>query len=983
MPDSGTLSIRLALEGGDQVRQQLQQIGEEGDKSLKRVGDGADQASAKLERAFSRLAQQLDPGIKAQAQLEKGTGTLNAALASGLTTQSEHARLMDLLKSRWTEGAAAVEISRREVISFARALATGNLGEGATALARMGASASGLAGGMLGLAAAAVAIPGIFAAAAIRAEEANADALKFETTIRGLGGAFGAAGAQVQKFAADLAKGSPFSEAETSKAAAALLTFEGVSVSAFEEILPLAKDLAAVTGSALPAAAEQLARAYTGDFEAIRKLDQELHLQLSPHQLEQIRTLEEQNRTTDAARIAFAVLEARLKGLADAGMTPASKATKTLGDAWRDFLDALGGAGSTKVLTTTLGWLTQMAKGAADLAEQVKGAGAALGILMDEAAKTPAQRAGSVVGRDIPLPPVPPPIPPRNAPAGLAGGPPGSGAGTPGDIAAYNKAVADLDKKLEEEVAALGRVEAAAGKEGAAALRARLEAEAGNLATAESVRKHIDAAVAIQTHIDAIKKAAEEQKKFDDALKGAKGLVAGQQQENLDLAGLAAASAVSSAAEQAQRRLQEGSTAFADKFAAAKTSEQVAALDREYAAYLRLLEARDRYDQQTRSNDEDRRLAQTLAERQLELSLMGADATLRAQKLADLRLENELVEEGYEVGTAAFDQELRKRKEIADQIAATTVAIKQQTEAQKQSGEALRQFADELGSAFERFASASGSTRDRMKGLEQDLAKLLAQQLVFKPFETELQNLFSPASQQKPMGGLFGALLGWLGLGGAGAQGSGLDASATALDGSAEALTQAASALAEAASALGGGSATGAAGAGAGGGGLFGGIGSFFSSLFGGGGGGGVVGGTAAAMDPASFFGFAGLGFAKGGAWDLGGIRKFAAGDVFGSPALFNIGMMGESGPESIMPLARTPGGALGVRALGGGGGHTFYIDARGAQDPRATEAAIERVMARNVPGIVRLASSTAVGATFGAINQGGRAAQISGRGRR
>src|SRR5579883_3224365 len=413
MPDSGTLSIRLALEGGDQVRQQLQQIGEEGDKSLKRVGDGADQASAKLERAFSRLAQQLDPGIKAQAQLEKGTGTLNAALASGLTTQSEHARLMDLLKSRWTEGAAAVEISRREVISFARALATGNLGEGATALARMGASASGLAGGMLGLAAAAVAIPGIFAAAAIRAEEANADALKFETTIRGLGGAFGAAGAQVQKFAADLAKGSPFSEAETSKAAAALLTFEGVSVSAFEQILPL----------------------------------------------------EEQNRTTDAARIAFAVLEARLKGLADAGMTPASKATKTLGDAWRDFLDALGGAGSTKVLTTTLGWLTQMAKGAADLAEQVKGAGAALGILMDEAAKTPAQRAGSVVGRDIPLPPVPPPIPPRNAPAGLAGGPPGSGAGTPGDIAAYNKAVADLDKKLEEEVAALGRVEAAAGKE--------------------------------------------------------------------------------------------------------------------------------------------------------------------------------------------------------------------------------------------------------------------------------------------------------------------------------------------------------------------------------------------------------------------------------------------------------------------------------------------------------------------------------------
>jgi len=210
MPDSGTLSIRLALEGGDQVRQQLQQIGTEGEQNLNRVGAGADQASSKLDKAFSRLAQQLDPGIRAQAQLEKGTGTLNAAFSAGLTTQTEHARLMDLLRARWTDGAAAIEVSRREVISLARALSTGNFSEGATALARMGLGATGLAGGMLLTVGAGATFVGVLIAAALRAEEADRAALKFETTIRGMGFVFGGTGAQVQKFAADLAKSGLF-----------------------------------------------------------------------------------------------------------------------------------------------------------------------------------------------------------------------------------------------------------------------------------------------------------------------------------------------------------------------------------------------------------------------------------------------------------------------------------------------------------------------------------------------------------------------------------------------------------------------------------------------------------------------------------------------------------------------------------------------------------------------------------------------------
>jgi lambda family phage tail tape measure protein len=63
------------------------------------------------------------------------------------------------------------------------------------------------------------------------------------------------------------------------------------------------------------------------------------------------------------------------------------------------------------------------------------------------------------------------------------------------------------------------------------------------------------------------------------------------------------------------------------------------------------------------------------------------------------------------------------------------------------------------------------------------------------------------------------------------------------------------------------------------------------------------------------------LGFAHGGAFD-GGVQKFATGGVVGRPTMFPMrggraGLMGEAGPEAIMPLARLPGGDLGVKSSG------------------------------------------------------------------
>jgi len=69
--------------------------------------------------------------------------------------------------------------------------------------------------------------------------------------------------------------------------------------------------------------------------------------------------------------------------------------------------------------------------------------------------------------------------------------------------------------------------------------------------------------------------------------------------------------------------------------------------------------------------------------------------------------------------------------------------------------------------------------------------------------------------------------------------------------------------------------------------------------------------------------GVLGNGFAKGGAFVQGQVMPFARGGVVSHPTTFPMrggtGLMGEAGPEAIMPLTRGPDGSLGVRALGAG----------------------------------------------------------------
>lgn len=96
--------------------------------------------------------------------------------------------------------------------------------------------------------------------------------------------------------------------------------------------------------------------------------------------------------------------------------------------------------------------------------------------------------------------------------------------------------------------------------------------------------------------------------------------------------------------------------------------------------------------------------------------------------------------------------------------------------------------------------------------------------------------------------------------------------------------------------------------------------------------------------------------YAQGGAFTQGRVMPFAKGGVVTSPTTFPMrgatGLMGEAGPEAIMPLTRSADGRLGVQAQAGGTVHvTMNIttpDVQGFQRSQSQIAAqMSRVMSR------------------------------------
>ena len=104
---------------------------------------------------------------------------------------------------------------------------------------------------------------------------------------------------------------------------------------------------------------------------------------------------------------------------------------------------------------------------------------------------------------------------------------------------------------------------------------------------------------------------------------------------------------------------------------------------------------------------------------------------------------------------------------------------------------------------------------------------------------------------------------------------------------------------------------------------------------------------------------------ADGGAWQGGSqIQAYADGGVIGGPTTFPMsggktGLMGEAGPEAIMPLKRGSNGKLGVQMEGGGGDNivinqSFNFQANG-------DDSVKKLIAQAAPKIADMAKASVI----------------------
>ncbi len=94
------------------------------------------------------------------------------------------------------------------------------------------------------------------------------------------------------------------------------------------------------------------------------------------------------------------------------------------------------------------------------------------------------------------------------------------------------------------------------------------------------------------------------------------------------------------------------------------------------------------------------------------------------------------------------------------------------------------------------------------------------------------------------------------------------------------------------------------------------------------------------------------LPFADGAPFSQGRVMPFASGGIVSGATPFGmrggLGVMGEAGPEAIMPLARGADGKLGVRGTGGGGATiVMNINTPDAESFRRSQSQIAAQMSR------------------------------------
>lgn len=993
------LGVRVGLSGDDEVQAKLQAIGDAGDKHFGRVGDAADKASAKLQASLDKLTRSVDPAAAAASRMASGQDTLNKAQAAGLITSDEQQRLMGLLGQRVTEMTERIEVSRREVTSFAKALAEGRLGEAGTAFSRIAIGALSLTNPLTAVAALVAVLGGAF----IKAGNDSVDALNRIKGAIALSGNFaGITSGNALGLARQLDAGTTLSYSGAEGVLTGLIGSGQVPRENLGPAAALVPNMAAATGGSLDDAKKTLISLLSDPANAAKVLEESMHA-LDAAQRRQIEDLAETGHSAEAQRLIIDALTGQFKGLSKSTEDLSDRIGKFLSDTWSSIGTASRGPRNTDERIAQLRGFANAGQGydsaqqrADDQAELTRllaqktaeEGNAAQSAQSGQDTKTIEQALAVAKGFDL--------VDERsqklskdfelvdnalNAALARGGASPDQirelqaarvrlGTAKDNQLDPDQEILRQLAEEMQVALAPL-RDRAALTGENRLTDEFRRNAASGNpqsMAIYQAGQNTLGAQLAQPTHdaIEALEAQAEAERRLAAAWD--QGSAAAEKMRQ-----------VNDALEKGRTGAIRDETAYADALARTAQADALAAAAQARAGV-------------TRGNEDLARLAGAGGD---PAALAAARRTNQAMQM--LQPEADTVSDSVSAANYQRDlQYLQQKLTLADQLNATVQANQEDAQLQRTlqekqlelqlMGENAEQRARELADIqTKNELMAAGWTQD-MPGFADELAKRIAinEQIaqsdalikqaenadkqwqstlrtitdqisssferatesgkslrqVWQGLEQDLENLILKLAVFNPLQNALGSLI----------PGSG---------------TQQAPSLF---SLLGGGP-----GGGAG----------LLSGLFG-----GNVSGTTSANAAEYMAGsgsgggflsgigdwFSGL-FAKGGVFDQHGlVRYFASGGVYNAATAFatasGIGVMGEAGPEAAMPLVQMPGGQLGVSAAGSGGGATnhFYVDARGA-DPSVLprlQALVQQVAGINASIEGRAINAVALAARAG-----------------
>lgn len=389
---AGRVSIRLSVEGADDIRNQLKAIGTDGNASLadlktriqslgtnfdnllKSTG-GSKKSIDDAAASFSKLRASVDPAYASLLNYQKAQDTVARAVAANPGLQDQGAAVLDRLRAAHDNAAksAANNSQQMRLLSIQAIQTFSSIEAGMpvmTVLVQQGhqvadqllASGAGLKG--LGDAAKAAfaaigGLPTVITAGvgvalgylAVQSETAQQRMATLGQQLRATRTDYAATASAVEDLARKLAASTTLSVGDARSAGSIFGALPTLGTAQIERLTRVANDLATVLGVTVPDAAKKLADAYRDPAAAAEDFAKNGLFGVTEALAQQVKALQQQGNAIGAYELLVSRIGNATKGAAEQGLSPLRRAIDDLAKAFTtgkgdgsSFAESIGGA---------------------------------------------------------------------------------------------------------------------------------------------------------------------------------------------------------------------------------------------------------------------------------------------------------------------------------------------------------------------------------------------------------------------------------------------------------------------------------------------------------------------------------------------------------------------------------------------------------------------------------------------------------------